>query len=78
LATAHVWLANLGLAGLVGGFLVAPHIGAASVLLTASGGTLWAVGAYGFVYNMWRTFAAAERRRQLNQRQPDTRHLPTR
>ena len=78
LATAHVWLANLGLAGLVGGFLVAPHIGARGVPVTAVGGTLWAIGAYGFVYNMWRTFDAAERRRRLNERQPDTRQLPTR
>ncbi len=78
LATAHVWLANLGLAGLVGGFLVAPHIGARSVPITAAGGTLWAIGAYSFVYNMWRTFDAAERRRRLNERQPDARHLPTR
>jgi cbb3-type cytochrome oxidase subunit 1 len=78
LAIAHVWLANLGLAGLVGGFLLAPHIGSASVPITASGGMLWALGAYGFVYNMWRTFNAAERRRRLNERQPDARHLPTR
>ena len=77
LATAHVWLANLGLAGLIGGFLVAPHIGARSVPITAAGGTLWAIGAYSFVYNMWRTFDAAERRRRLNERQPDTRQLPT-
>ena len=78
LAIAHVWLANLGLAGLVGGFLLAPHIGSASVPVTASGGMLWALGAYGFVYNMWRTFDAAERRRRLNERQPEARHLPTR
>jgi cbb3-type cytochrome oxidase subunit 1 len=78
LAIAHVWLANLGLIGLVGGFLLAPHIGSASVPVTASGGMLWALGAYGFVYNMWRTFNAAERRRRLNEQQPETRHLPTR
>ena len=78
LATAHVWLANLGLAGLVGGFLIAPNIGSASIPITASGGTLWALGAYGFVYNMWRTFDAAERRRRLNAQQPEARHLPTR
>ena len=78
LAIAHVWLANLGLAGLVGGFLLAPHIGSASVPVTASGGMLWALGAYGFVYNMWRTFNAAERRRRLNEQQPEARHLPTR
>ncbi|MEO8578497.1 MAG: cbb3-type cytochrome c oxidase subunit I [Gemmatimonadales bacterium] len=77
LAVVHIWLANIGLAGLVAGFFLAPHIGARSIPVTASGGVLWAVGAYGFVYNMWRTFDAAERRRRLNQQLPDTRRLPT-
>ena len=77
LATAHVWMANLGLAGLVAGFLLAPHIGSASVPITAGGGLLWAAGAYGFVYNMWRTFDAAERRKRMNALQPESRHLPT-
>jgi cytochrome c oxidase cbb3-type subunit 1 len=77
LATAHVWMANLGLAALVAGFLIAPHVGPASVPVTAAGGLLWATGAYGFVYNMWRTFDAADRRRRMNARQPDARHLPT-
>jgi cbb3-type cytochrome oxidase subunit 1 len=77
LATAHVWMANLGLAGLVAGFLLAPHIGSRSVPVTATGGLLWAAGAYGFVYNMWRTFDAAERRRRTSARQRDARHLPT-
>jgi cbb3-type cytochrome oxidase subunit 1 len=66
LAAAHVWLANLGLAGLVAGFFLAPHIGTRSAAVTATGGGLWAAGAYGFAYNMWRTFAAAERRRRAN------------
>lgn len=77
LATAHVWLANLGLAGLVAGFCLAPHIGPRSIPVIASGGGLWALGAYGFVYNMWRTFAAAERRRKLNEAHPESRHLPS-
>jgi len=76
-AVAHIWLANVGLALLVTGFFLAPHIGARSIPVTAGGGGLWAVGAYGFVYNMWRTFDAAERRRRVNQRTPDTRKLPT-
>ena len=77
LARSHVWMANLGLAGLVAGFLLAPHIGPASVPVTSAGGVLWAVGAYGFVYNMWRTFDAADRRRRMNARQSEARHLPT-
>ncbi|HEV7594137.1 MAG TPA: cbb3-type cytochrome c oxidase subunit I [Gemmatimonadaceae bacterium] len=76
-ADAHIWLANVGLAGLVAGFLLAPSIGARSIPVTAAGGILWAIGAYGFVYNMWRTFDAAERRRRLNEQRPDSGKLPT-
>ncbi len=75
-AVAHIWLANIGLALLVTGFLLSPHIGPRSIPVTAIGGALWAVGAYGFVYNMWRTFNAAERKRRLNQQLPDARRLP--
>ena len=76
LAVAHVWLANLGLAGLVAGFFLAPKIGEGSIPVTATGGVMWALGAYGFAYNMWRTFNAAERRRKLNEGKPDARKLP--
>jgi cbb3-type cytochrome oxidase subunit 1 len=77
LASAHVWLANIGLALLVTGFLLAPTIGPRSVPVTATGGSLWALGAYGFAYNMWRTFDAAERRRRDREQQPSQRKLPT-
>ena len=76
LAVAHIWLANLGLAGMVAGFFLAPSTGDASIPVTASGGILWAIGAYGFVYNMWRTFDAAESRRRLNEKQRESRKLP--
>lgn len=76
LATSHIWLANLGLGGLVAGFFLAPSIGERSIPVTAGGGILWAIGAYGFVYNMWRTFDAAERRRKLTAQQADSRKLP--
>lgn len=76
-AAAHIWLANLGLAGLVAGFFLAPSIGPRSVPVTATGGALWALGAYGFVYNMWRTFNAAERRRRMNDQHPAARKLPS-
>ncbi|HEU4996155.1 MAG TPA: hypothetical protein VFT29_15165 [Gemmatimonadaceae bacterium] len=76
-AVAHIWLANLGLAGMVAGFVLAPHFGRRSIPVTATGGVLWALGAYGFVYNMWRTFNAAERRRRLNEQQPGARRLPS-
>ena len=76
-AVAHIWLANVGLAALVTGFILSPHIGADAIPVTATGGTLWALGAYGFVYNMWRTFDAAERRRRLNAEAAASRKLPT-
>jgi cbb3-type cytochrome oxidase subunit 1 len=76
-AAAHIWLANIGLALLVTGFFLAPNIGPRSIPVTAGGGALWGIGAYGFVYNMWRTFDAAERRRRLNQRAPEDRKIPT-
>lgn len=77
LAVAHIWLANVGLALLVTGFILSPHLGADAVPVTSSGGILWALGAYGFVYNMWRTFDAAERRRRANARLAPSRNLPT-
>jgi cbb3-type cytochrome oxidase subunit 1 len=77
LAAAHVWLANLGLGGMVAGFFLAPSVAEKSIPVTATGGILWALGAYGFVYNMWRTFNAAERKRKLNEAKPDARKLPT-
>jgi cytochrome c oxidase cbb3-type subunit 1 len=77
LAEAHIWLANLGLAGLVAGFFLAPTIGSAGMMIVAVGGAVWALGALGFVYNMWRTFDAAERRRRLNEQHADSRKLPT-
>ncbi|MGH7678505.1 MAG: hypothetical protein ACRENU_08580 [Gemmatimonadaceae bacterium] len=63
LAVAHWWLANLGLAAMVAGFMLAPHIGSTrSAPVTATGGLLFALGALGFVYNMWRTFNRADAR----------------
>ncbi|MDQ6716824.1 MAG: hypothetical protein M3Z17_00600 [Gemmatimonadota bacterium] len=78
LAAAHIWLANIGLATMVIGFFLAPSIGEGSIPVTAGGGLLWALGAYGFAFNMWMTFNAADRRRKLNDTQPDARKLPLR
>lgn len=62
LAVTHWWLANLGLAGMVVGFMLAPHVGPRSAPVTATGGLMFALGALGFVYNMWRTFNLADAR----------------
>jgi cytochrome c oxidase cbb3-type subunit 1 len=76
LAGVHFWLANIGLLLLITGFVLAPHIGTRSAPVTATGGTMFALGAFLFVYNMWRTFNFADaRRRQMMAESP--RKLPT-
>jgi cbb3-type cytochrome oxidase subunit 1 len=80
LAIAHWWLANLGLAAMVTGFLIAPHVGRASAWVTTTGGTLFSLGALSFVYNMWRTFDAADARyraRAVGPAAQPPRKLPT-
>lgn len=74
-AAAHVWLANLGLAGLVAGFFIVPSASSTGMMVTAIGGGVWAIGAVGFAYNMWRTFDAAEKRRRLAKTKPEARKL---
>lgn len=60
LASAHLVLANLGLAGMVLGFVVAPEVPNAGRWPLAIGGALFAVGALCWVANLWRTFDAAD------------------
>jgi cbb3-type cytochrome oxidase subunit 1 len=77
LAIAHWWLANLGLGGMVAGFFLQPHIGTGSAPVTATGGLMFALGALGFVYNMWRTFDKADARARERALQRIDRVLPT-
>ena len=77
LAIAHFWLANLGLAGMVTGFILAPHIGPRSAPVTATGGLLFAAGAFAFVYHMWRTFNTADARARARAMEKVERALPT-
>lgn len=78
LAVAHWWLANVGLALMVAGFMLAPHIGVRSAFVTSSGGVLFAMGAFSFVYNLWRTFNAADaRQRPTSETTPPARTLKT-
>ena len=58
----HFFCANLGLAGLVLGFLMQPHRGAPARWVMGAGGLLFALGAMLWVYNLWRTFGAADAR----------------
>ena len=55
LARAHFWVANAGLAAMVGGWIVRVWLRATGAALLGLGGTLTAVGAAFFIYNIWRT-----------------------
>lgn len=55
LATAHWWISNAGLAAMVAGFLLRPHVGSAATPVLAAGGVLSALGAYAFAFGLWRT-----------------------
>ncbi len=55
LAGLHWVLANLGLATMVAGFALSPHLGGRAIPVLAAGGTLSALGAYLFIFNIWHT-----------------------
>jgi cbb3-type cytochrome oxidase subunit 1 len=76
LAIAHLFCANLGLASLVLGFLIQPYRGAEARWATGTGGLLFAAGAMLWVYNLWRTFDAADARQRVRE-DAAQRPLPT-
>ncbi|HEX7023960.1 MAG TPA: cbb3-type cytochrome c oxidase subunit I [Gemmatimonadales bacterium] len=59
LATAQWWLSNVGLAGMVAGFMMQAYNVRGWLVIEACGGVLQAGGAYVFAYNIWRTIGAA-------------------
>jgi cytochrome c oxidase cbb3-type subunit 1 len=61
LASAHVWIANAGLAGMVGGFMGRVYFAAAGNALLRAGAAASAVGAFCFIHNVWRTLPGADR-----------------
>jgi cbb3-type cytochrome oxidase subunit 1 len=68
LAGAHWWIANAGLLLMVSGFIarvVRPSVG---TVLLATGGALSAVGAYLFVYVIWRTIDGPDQLRAASER----------
>ena len=76
LAIAHLYLANLGLAALVLGFLLRPHVTFGARWLTGTGGVLFALGALMWVWNLWQTFDAADERQRVRL-QANRKELPT-
>ena len=64
LAIAHLVLANAGLAAIVTGFMLQVYRADAH-WVTAAGGVLFGTGALFWVYNLWRTFDAADARHRV-------------
>jgi cbb3-type cytochrome oxidase subunit 1 len=62
LARLHVWVANVGLSLQVLGFLVRPHWREPGMLGVAIGGIISAMGAFFFIYNIWRTIGRADQK----------------
>src|SRR5678815_3963609 len=76
LAIWHLFLANIGLGGIVIGFLLQPHAASLGRGLTAGGGTAFALGAMFWVWNLRHTFNAADAR-ALERAQSGRKGLPT-
>jgi cbb3-type cytochrome oxidase subunit 1 len=51
----HWWISNVGLVGMVIGFVLRVHRPDAGTIVLAGGGALSALGAYVFTYLLWRT-----------------------
>jgi heme/copper-type cytochrome/quinol oxidase subunit 1 len=58
LAVVHLWVANAGLALLVGGWMLRPHLAGGTYVLHG-GALVSATGAFFFIYNIWRTLGAS-------------------
>ncbi|PYP75484.1 MAG: hypothetical protein DMD35_21325 [Gemmatimonadetes bacterium] len=68
LAGAHWWIANAGLLLMACGFVARVLEPAVGTVILASGGALSALGAYLFVYLIWRTIDGPARLRQASER----------
>jgi cbb3-type cytochrome oxidase subunit 1 len=67
-AVLHWWISNAGLVMMATGFAVRVHDATAGTIVLASGGTLSSLGAYTFVYVIWRTIDGPNALRQANRR----------
>lgn len=72
LAGIHWWLSNVGLSVMVVGFFMAPYAGQRSIPILAGGGTLSALGAFAFIFNLWRTIDGPAALRRIEE-SPDSR-----
>lgn len=80
LAGWHWWMANVGLALMVTGFVLAPHYMIAGQVVLGTGGTISALAAYLFVFNVWRTIDGSSAQRGAKERlagAPLARRMPT-
>ncbi len=68
LAGAHWWIANGGLLLMVAGFVARVRWTAVATVVLATGGTLSALGAYLFVYLIWRTIDGPDQLRAASER----------
>lgn len=55
LAAVHLWVANVGLALMVAGFVVRIHAWTPGMVVLGAGATASAVGTALFIFNVWRT-----------------------
>ena len=67
-AVAHWWVSNAGLAMMATGFAIRVHDANAGTIVLASGGTLSTLGAYTFVYVIWRTIDGPAALREATRR----------
>ena len=58
MAIVHWWLANIGLALMVAGFILRPWFNSPGQMVLATGAVCSAVGALSFVMNIWRSLDA--------------------
>ena len=68
LAGAHWWIANAGLLLMVIGFVARVHVTTLATVAIAVGGVLSALGAYLFVYVIWRTIDGPDQLRAASER----------
>jgi len=72
----HLWVSNVGLALMVVGFVTrASNAGPGTVVLS-TGGALSAIGAYTFVYVIWRTLDGPRALRRAERERDATRNRP--